>query len=292
MNKRLLLSQLFIIFAIIVYAQKITKVSATYTYYAPETMSIEEAKRVALDRAKIDAIEKEFGSHVSQINATSIETTGTNTKTSFSSIGGSEIMGEWIETIGEPSYNINYIDSTLIVTVAVKGCIRELTPNSTEFDAKILRNGIESKFEDYDFLNGDEMYLSFCSPVYGYLLVYLLDSNNRAYRLLPYRKQQESSMPIEKLKTYVFFHRNSCRPDSRKDVDEYVLTTDKNQEINIIYLIFSRNNIDNAIDYQINNSLPRELDGKKFQQWLIGVRKKNPEISLKEIPLTIKTNKQ
>ena len=66
---------LFIIFVSSVitgYSQRIAKVSVTYTYYASETMSIEEAKRVALDRAKIQAIADEFGTVVSQNTTTVI----------------------------------------------------------------------------------------------------------------------------------------------------------------------------------------------------------------------------
>ena len=64
--RRAVLFAIFISTFMMVYSQRTAKVSATYTYYAPETMSIEEAKRVALDRAKIQAIADEFGTIVTQ----------------------------------------------------------------------------------------------------------------------------------------------------------------------------------------------------------------------------------
>lgn len=49
-------------------AQRIEKVHIEYTYHAPENISLEEAKRIALERAKIQAIADEFGTIVSQSN--------------------------------------------------------------------------------------------------------------------------------------------------------------------------------------------------------------------------------
>lgn len=120
---------LFIILAssfLMVYSQRTTKVSATYTYYAPETMSVEEAKRVALDRAKIQAIADEFGTIVSQSTSTVITNINGESDTQFFALGGSDVKGEWIETIGEPEYEINYINNQLLVRCVVKGKAREI----------------------------------------------------------------------------------------------------------------------------------------------------------------------
>ena len=87
----------FILFIILIssflmgYPQKTAKVSATYTYYAPETMSIEEAKRVALDRAKIQAIADEFGTIVSQSTSTVITNKNGESDTQFFALGGSDV---------------------------------------------------------------------------------------------------------------------------------------------------------------------------------------------------------
>lgn len=52
------------------YAQKTETVTATYTYYAPENISLEEAKHIAVNRAKVEAIANAFGTLVTQNNAT------------------------------------------------------------------------------------------------------------------------------------------------------------------------------------------------------------------------------
>ena len=51
-------------------AQKVQKVTGNYTYYAPENVTMEEAKRTALERAKLAAIADAFGTVVSQSNST------------------------------------------------------------------------------------------------------------------------------------------------------------------------------------------------------------------------------
>lgn len=55
-----------------VFAQRVEKVTAEYVYHAPENISLEEAKYIALERAKIQAIADTFGTIVSQSNFTTI----------------------------------------------------------------------------------------------------------------------------------------------------------------------------------------------------------------------------
>lgn len=59
-----------LVFSAVAFSQKTEKVTATYTYHAPENVTLEEAKRTALDRAKISAIADAFGTLVTQNNST------------------------------------------------------------------------------------------------------------------------------------------------------------------------------------------------------------------------------
>ena len=119
-------------------AQKMQKVEAEYVYYAPENVSLEEAKRTALERAKIQAIADAYGTIVSQSNTTRITNKNGKTDTDFLSLGGSEVKGEWIETIGEPEYNITYQQETLVVKVYIAGKIREIVSAPVDFDARVF----------------------------------------------------------------------------------------------------------------------------------------------------------
>lgn len=90
------------------YAQKARKVCGEYIYYVPTNQSLEQAKNIALDRAKIKALADEFGTIVSQTNSTVLTNENGKTDNRFFSLSGSEVKGEWLENDGEPQYEILY----------------------------------------------------------------------------------------------------------------------------------------------------------------------------------------
>lgn len=282
---------LFIFLSLIVssavLAQKMKTVKGEYTYHAPENVTMEQAKRTALDRAMIQALADEFGTIVSQSNATRVENQNGQTNIDFLSIGGSEVKGEWIETIGEPIYNIRYEGGMLVVTVKVKGKAREIVSAGIDFQAKILRNGTDDKFESDQFRSGDDLYLSFQSPVSGFLAVYLIDAEGQAYCLLPYRNQTDGIYPVKANKRYVFFNIKEAPMQERPYVDEYLMTCERESEYNQIYVVFSPNQFFKAMDNDANSLLPRALSSANFQKWLTMCRKHDKDISLILIPIKI-----
>lgn len=50
---KLILSFFILIFSTTAFAQKVKNVCGEYTFYAPENVSLSEAKRIALERAKL-----------------------------------------------------------------------------------------------------------------------------------------------------------------------------------------------------------------------------------------------
>ncbi|MBP3511345.1 MAG: DUF4384 domain-containing protein [Prevotella sp.] len=258
---------LSIIFTLPVFSQKIKTVEGEYTYHAPENVTLEEAKRTALDRAKIQALADVFGTTVSQTNATRIENRNGKSDIDFLSIGGSEVKGEWIETIDEPKYNISYEQEMLVVKVSVKGKAREIVSAQIDIKAKILRNGTDDKFESDEFRDGDDLYLSFVAPVSGYLAVYLVDTEKKAYCLLPYRNQTDGIYKVEANRRYVFFNIKEAAPQERQYVDEYVMTCERTSEYNQIYVVFSPQPFAKAADNSDADTLPRELNYEEFRKW-------------------------
>lgn len=269
--------------------QKVSKVSATYTYYAPETMSVEEAKRTALERAKIEAIANEFGTIVSQNNTTVITNSNGKTYQQFYSYGGSDIKGEWIETLGEPKFDISYKDKNIIVICTVKGKAREIVSAVIDFKAKPLRNGAELRFEDYNFKDGDDLYLYFQSPVDGFLAVYLLDEvSQTVYNILPYKSQNISVTPIEANKKYVFFSKQTADRSEKSIIDEYTLYCENPKEYNTLYILFSPSEIGKSSGFvsTIENE-PENISYKDFKQWLSKTLSKDKKLQFQEIHFTI-----
>ena len=286
--RRLLLLGM-ILSCVSLFAQKVKTVSAEYTFYAPETMSVEEAKRTALDRAKIQAIADEFGTIVSQSTSTVISTKNGESDSQFFSIGGSDVKGEWIETIGEPKYSINYKNNQLVVHCTVKGKAREIVSAEIEYIAKPLRNGISLKFESKEFRDGDDLYLYFETPVDGFLAVYLLDETTQTvYNILPYKEQSSPAIEVKANQEYIFFSREKAEKNERRLVDEYTLSCENDKEFNTLYVLFSPNDIGkrNGFDSSIEDK-PDNISFKNFKQWLSKSLSKDRNLQFQEINITI-----
>lgn len=270
MLRGLLISVLSLV-AAVSYAQKVQKVTATYTYYAPESVTQEEAKRIALDRAKIQAIADAFGTLVTQNNSTIITDQNGESDNRFYSLGGSEVKGEWIETTKEPIYNIRYERNMLIISVEVSGRIREILHTGIDLVAKILRNGIEEKFESYEFRNGDDMYLYFKSPVDGYLLAYIYDeATNQVIRILPYIKNPHGCISVKSDEEYIFFKKSKT---TDYNIDEYTMTASLPVEFSTLYIIFSKKEIVRANDKSDETQEGiRVLKYEDFNKWLVSIK--------------------
>lgn len=272
----------------ILWAQKVQKVSGEYIYYAPSTITLDQARQIALDRAKIQLIADEFGTIVSSTNIIRMANTNGDSDIQMTTLGESEVKGEWIETIGEPKYEIGYENDMLYVKVSISGRIREIVSASIDIKAKLLRNGTEDKFESEEFRSGDDIYLSFQSPVGGYLTVYLYDGDDSVYCLLPYQSQTVGQIPVQANKRYVFFSCKESLDIPTNLVDEYVLTCSKDLELNRLYVLFSPNLFSKANDSQGDESFtPRMLGFNEFQKWLADSRIRDTQMILNIINLTI-----
>lgn len=250
------------------YAQKTKKVHGEYIYHAPENVSIEQARQTALSRAQIQALGDEFGTVVAQHNATLMNNTNGSTHTDFTSLSSSDVKGEWLETIGEPKYEISYEQGMLVVKCSVTGKARAIVAKQNNYVAKILCNGIEDRNEGENFKSGDDLYLAYQSATKGYLAVYLIDDNKNAYCLLPYQSSKDGKVEVDANTRYVFFNQKTAQPlFNSSDVDEYTMTCDKASETNYIYIISSPNPFIKAIDNAVEG-LPRELKYDDFQKWL------------------------
>ena len=269
------------------FAQKVKTVVGEFTYHVPENVSLNDAKRTALERAQIQALAEEFGIIVSREDYTRVKNRDGESKIDFISIGGSDVKGEWLETVGEPRYEIRYEGEQLIIYCKVKGKAREIVSSSIDLQAHILRNGIDANFESDHFKNGESFYLSFQSPVKGFLAVYLVDDDEQVSCLLPYRAQQTGIYPIEANRPYTFFCRDSVPIAEQAVVDEYYMTCERTTEHNQFYIIFSPNQFTKATDTSVGDNLPRQLPFKDFQKWLTKCRKYDKKMNVKKVGITI-----
>lgn len=286
--KRLVLSTLISLVSFLgATAQKMLTVDADYTYRAPEDVSLSKAKQTALERAKLQAIADAFGTIVSESNTVRMTNRNGRSDVDFMSIGSSDVKGEWIETIGDPQYKVEYDGETLVVTAHCKGKIREIVANEVDFSVKVLRNGTDDRSESETFFSGDNFYVSFTSPIAGYVAIYLVDVGNMACCLLPYQAQQDGIYSVKANQRYVFFNVDEAAPVEKPIVDLYRMTTLFPVEQNQVYVIFSSQPFVKAADALGKGQL-RELKGEEFQKWLAKCRKRDTNMSVKMIPIAIK----
>lgn len=268
------------------FPQETTTVFGDYTYYTTESTSIEEAKRIALERAKIQAIADTFGTHITQSTSTSITSKNDQSETRFLMYGTSDIKGEWLETLKAPVYSIKFESPLLIVNCKVTGRIREILQQDIEFDIKLLKNGLTSNFESNDFKDGDDLYLQFKSSDNGNIMIYLMQ-NNTAYRLLPYKRSSHGEYPIIGGRDYVFFSKATER-DNDMMVDEYKLFSDHLIDTADILIIYTPNSIGGP---QVENQIydePLSIDADTFNKWILKKRNKDHHSRVIIKPLTIK----
>lgn len=289
MHIKALIPFLFCLIAIVASAQKVKTVGTSVTYYAPETMSLEEAKRNALNRAQIEAIANEFGTIISQNNASIVSNQNGDSRTDFISITESDVKGEWIETLDPPKYDINFDDHLLVVTCTVKGKAREIETSKIDVISKPLRNGREVRNESYEFKEGDDLYLYFKSPVDGYLTVFLVDEPSQTvYCALPYRNSDGNPQKIQADKDYILFSPQDAELSQRSYVDEYVMTANSEKEFNDFYILFSPEPFNKpSLKTEENDIIPKKIDYHSFQKWLSKLRSKNSNLSLSKILITI-----
>ena len=268
-------------------AQSVINVSGDYTYYAPNNISIEQAKQIALERARLQCLAEEFGTVVNQSHSTLIRTSDDDTEVSHFSLGGTEVKGEWLGDWKKPIYQIRYdeVNECNIVYVKVFGKARAISSSKIDVSAKILCNGVTPHHEREQLYEGDQLFVSFLSPVAGYLCMYLVDEEANAYCLLPYESSSTGSQPIAANKQHVFFSKQlSENPD---EVDEYVMSCMHDGEANVLYIIYSPNVFSKAVDHSTHAAL-QELSYEDLQAWLLDVQTKDPQMQVVRKSMTIK----
>lgn len=262
-----ILVALLLAVAVICRAQRTATVSAYYTYHAPETMTVEQAKQIALQRAMLEALAEEFGTLVQQVNTTTVSNNNGNSTINFSSLGTSDVRGEWIETIGDPTYDIDFQNGFLSVTVSVKGKTREITYMKPQFTTQLLRNGTRENFESEEFRDGDYLYAAVTSPIQGYVAVFCKDDSVRC--LLP--------DDVDKIQRIDAGLRNLFFTERGKRLQ---MTYDPAYEVNAVYFLFSPNPIIRPLSKRIDDGGLPVFSDEEFNRWLSDMRNHDRQLQI------------
>ena len=267
-------------------AQKIVSVSGEYTYYAPSTMSLDEAKQEAIKQTKLHVLEAKFGTLINSTTTLIIENKEGSTPSSRADVrtlSTHEVKGEWIEDTRNPEQEVltdRSMPNAIIVRTRVWGKAREISATKADIEVALLKAPYKEAIADV-FKNEQEFYLYFKSPASGYLAVYLLDTDeNMAYCLLPISNDLKGNFPVKNNEEYILFNEDPT----------YIFTTKYSVIYNHIAVVFSPNEFYKANDQQGENdkyTLPRELTLDKYHEWLSRCKSHDNQLVEERLPVQI-----
>lgn len=282
------------------FSQKQKVVEKEHTYIAPEWMSVAEAKARAFMEAQTEALRDSFGTIIISNSYLDLSNLNGNSQTLFNQLGESEVKGEWLRDIEKRVLGISYTEHGTKVDVYIKGLAREIVSAPIDITVQILKNGKDSRFESDDFHGAtattpmkdrDYLYLSFRSPVDGYVAVYMLDGEGTAYCLLPYRDDGDGQQPVKAGHNYIFFAGDDGGDKIYTTLGENAKTS--GVEFNHIYILFSphpfRKSDTTDSRKQDGHLLAPQLPLKDFQRWFVQQRKHDKEMQV--VRKTIKITK-
>ncbi len=279
--RRFLTNLLTFLIPICVFAQKPVKVEGEYTYYGKDTESVKQCKAMALEGARLNALEKEFGVQLAGTTYQGETVTSKGESHIFDIQNNTNVMGEWIAD-DDVEYDVKTIDDCPVVYCKVRGRAKALSNELVDFSARTLRNGSA----DDSFRSGDRMSLEFRAPVDGYVAVFLIDKEN-VYTLLPYLSNSSGMVKTKRGVDYVFFDTAKAHREFG-EVDEMILSTNDDIERDRLCVVFSPNAFTRPNDIANGTDTPRSLSLRDFNRWLTDCKGKDKRFSTKEFNLIIK----
>ena len=264
------------------------KVSGSYTYYGDKNDSPAMSKQKALEGARLDALSKEFGTIVTQDVLQSERIDSKGEASNYFSLSSTEVKGEWIADEGEPSFVVSLgNDDCLIVSCRVKGSAKSISNDAIDFEAIALRNGNTKGNSSTEYHQGDDLFLSFCAPVDGYLSVFLMGNDGTVNKMLPYQQDSRQEVKVKKDYDYVFFDPSKASGDFG-EIDGFEIATDGEIEFNKLYVVFSPNSFSAPVLHPAKDDLHLPyLSEEEFSKWLVKNRRNDPKMGVKQINLKL-----
>jgi len=273
-----------------------------------ENMSKDDLKDKLRHHAIINAIEREYGTYVTQESFVDVD----DGNTQFRIFGKTTIRGEWLKTTNEVFVEeMRKIKDgrrnkhELWMSLKIVGKVRELSQPDIDFNY-FTTNCRKEICKTSFFENGESMYFHFNTPVNGYLSIYVIENEDaslagrRAFRLLPYQNMPviyNDAVPVVADKDYVFFSphgENDYFSDfSGHLIDELIMITENEEEYVNLYLVFSTEKfIKPSLTNPENDSdasyeTPRSLQASTLTNWLENNRINNVNFYYKQLKLKI-----
>ena len=278
-------------------------VTIDYRQEANETP--QQAKRKAVELAKINAFKKTFGTAMAQNNTSYTDNTqkGNEVKTnqSFTSLTDSYVNGEWIkDKDGFPKIEKVFQNNETWYKVTVNGWIRKIVGNKYDFESYSLNCYESLQCQTKEFKNDESLYHFFKSSINGYLAIYLEDPNlEETFMLFPYSKSELTTFNVKADSSYLLFYNPKSNSFNLKTpilntIDQLELSLDDNRMVEnyLVHVLFSskefrKPSVDNKteelkeeVDLKYEYTLPRSTKSSEFTKWLQRMRVSDENIQL------------
>lgn len=263
-------------FPLFIWAQKVAKVSGTYSYAISENddITFKEAKHKCIELAKAAAIKAEFGELItSDVIDTNVETNGEEASSYYWENTVAMAKGEWLGDEESPKLNIEYKDGRIVFTAEVKGRAREIIQSKIDFKWDIMKDGASKKRSSLIFESGERVYVSFRSPANGYVAIYLIEGDDETSCLLPDNRHVDGRFMVKGGRDYMFF-------DKEEDpkAPHYRLRTKRRVESFQLVIIYSPNPFTKCNDITGDKYHPNSLNTHDFQKWLLKCQREDRDM--------------
>lgn len=282
-------------------AQRTIAVSGKSQILLNDSYCIGEVKRMAVDKAKINALEKAYGRVIVQGTSTYVENiiTGKKVKTNtkMNTIANSMVKGEWVKT---KKTSLEWVvrektkgGQELWLMCEIKGSAREIKESKVDFEVYTMNcNTNPDKCKTEQFKSREELYMHFKTASKGHLSVFMEESGT-VYRLFPYPNMHESyqnAVPVKADQAYTLFsekHYDYFKNSTPDETMEYIMTTGgKPQLFNRIFVVFSKKAFKKPLLSEHETGL-KVISPDKFQKWLGTNRAVDPLFQVKTLDITI-----
>ena len=144
---------------------EIVEVEGRYRIVQTENLTEAYCKRKAMEQARLNAIERRFGSYFSSSSVMLISARNNESSESYCQFNTIDVKGIWLGDDDSKVTKTNTDDGKTIWDAWVKGKARERSTTHIDYDVRPLVNGTDQ----------DQFRIWFKSPVNGYVMIFATD---------------------------------------------------------------------------------------------------------------------
>lgn len=287
---RTILTSLLFVSSTFLFAQKELEVLASYTMELPKNITMEHLEKRCIEQARLKAIGDSLGYNLHETTISNTQEGYLGLNSSFTVLTQTNVQGEWLLDLTEPTVVWECSDSALRVTATVHGIVREF-PKSGKVAIEIALSNEENMTNEItEFKNGQDLFASFQTSSKGFLSVYYVDhASNEVYRLIPAASRNDLNMvEVKSDRPYPLFQ--SVSPFSEnKSIPALSLSIPEGKEIQIDELIFVYSPtviLKPRLSYK-SDARMYFMPQSEFANWINTTSSVNPDAVVKTVSITI-----